>query len=477
MKILYTVFLAVFFLLDSTHIVHAQDVHITLPTSSIFNRSEFTTVQTVMNTQGNSSWRSTGVDPYVRSSSGEFFIHTSAPTTTLPTSVLQWQLATIGGQQAPFRSGDVLPGYKWFTSSYQTWYQPTASSRYNAGNVAFRFRIPSSQIEANAFYAGDYKIQIAQDYGRSGWYAIEFSPESFTTFITIPEDIRWLLGSTSNYVTINSLNEFRTGAQFAINLGTMEIGHTIDFDLFAKSEKKVVQFKALNGKNRKFDVSVVQLGSNQPKILTMALEKNEKNYSAAGGFKVERGNRANFELQLLVNNEDFRNYFFEAGTYTFQVNLNAKASNGSSNSTKEVDVTVVVPFLSEITIPGGNTEVNFLFNTVQQYNEGQTKVIPNQIRVSNNENYELYVKSDANYFYSNGIQTNINSDVLEIGIEGNSKRIPLSKSSQILISNGSPEIDKNLNLNYSISAISAQSLIPKEKKSYSINVIYSFTAL
>ena len=39
------------------------------------------------------------------------------------------------------------------------------------------------------------------------------------------------------------------------------------------------------------------------------------------------------------------------------------------------------------------------------------------------------------------------------------------------------EIDKNLNLNYSISAISAQSLIPKEKKSYSINVIYSFTAL
>jgi hypothetical protein len=122
----------------------AQDVYISLPASSLFNRSEIATVQNVMNTRGNNSWRSWGVDPQVKSNSGDFFTHLQLANTVLPTSVLQWQLASIGGQIAPFRYGDVLPSYKRFSPSYQTWYEPTYSSRYNPGMVAFRFRIPSS---------------------------------------------------------------------------------------------------------------------------------------------------------------------------------------------------------------------------------------------------------------------------------------------------------------------------------------------
>ena len=113
---------------------------------------------------------------------------------------------------------------------------------------------------------------------------------------------------------------------------------------------------------------------------------------------------------------------------------------------------------------------------MQHYNEGQSQSVPNQIRVSNNENYELYVKSSANYFNSNGIQSDINASILEIGVQDNEK-ITLSTKSQKLMRNGTPVIDKNINIIYTISPTAAQSLIIKEKKTYGINVIYSFTAL
>lgn len=477
MKIFCKFLLALLFLLKNAHPTYAQEVYINLPTSFIFNRSEFTTVQNVMNTQRNTSWRFSDRDPSIRSNSGNFFSHTSLNSVFLPTSVLQWQLASIGGKIPIFSNYDILPGYQWFTSSNQVWYRPYFFSYYNAGNVDFSFRIPSSQIQANAFYAGTYKLQVTQDYGPS-WFFSGFTPENFNVLISVPEDIRWLTSSNTKYVIVNSLNQFRSsGSSLQINLDPMEVGHTLPFNLFAKSDKKEVLFKSLNGKDRKINVSVVKLGSTNSKLNTLPLEKNWKNHSTAGEFTVEPGNRSNLNLQLSITSEDFKNYFFEAGTYTFQVDLEARSTNGSKDSDQEIDVTIVVPILSEITIPGGNNEVNFNFNTMQHYNEGQSKSIPNQLRVSNNENYELYVKSNSNYFNSNGIQSNINASILEIGIEGNSQKVTLSTNSQKLMSNGAPAIDKNLNINYTISPNAAQSLIPKEKKTYSINVVYSFTAL
>lgn len=474
MKIVFPFFLALFFLIIGIDTIYAQDVYINIPASSIFNRSEFTTVQNVMNTNRNNSWKFGGVDPRIRSISGDFFTHATIANTSLPSTFLQWQLANIGGKIPTFNLGDVLPGYQWFSSSYQAWYKPGLFSSFNAGNIAFRFRIPANEIETNVYYAGLYKMQISQDYGSSFLYS-GFTPENFNIYISVPEEIKWLSVSDSKYVIVNSLNQFK-GSQFVINIDPMEIGHTVDFNLLAQSDKKEVQFKSLNGKDRKFDISVVRLGSNNPKINTLTLDKTWKNQTSGGGFKVQRGNRANLELQLSILNEDFKNYFFEAGTYTFQVNLDAKATTGSTHSEKQIDITLVVPVLSEITVPSGNSEVNFTFNTMQHYNEGQSQSVPNQIRVSNNENYELYVKSSANYFNSNGIQSDINASILEIGVQDNEK-ITLSTKSQKLMRNGTPVIDKNINIIYTISPTAAQSLIIKEKKTYGINVIYSFTAL
>jgi len=470
MKIFYKFLLALLFLLENSNTAYAQDVYVILPVSSIFNRSEVTSVQNVMNAKSNQKFSKT--DPSIKSNSVNFFSHTSLNSVILPSSVLQWQLASIAGEIPTFDKKDNLPGYQIFTSSNQPWYQPHPSSRYNSGNVAFSFRIPSSEIQTNAFSAGTYTMNVTQNNSQ------DFTPENFNVIISVPEGISWLTSSNTKNVTVNSLNQFRsTGSQFQINLDPMEIGHTLPFNLFAKSNLNEVQFQPLNGNVRKLDVSMVKLGGTNSAINTLPLGTPWKNYSTVGGFTVAPGNRSNLNLQLSITSEDFKNYFFEAGTYTLKINLEGRKANGSIVSGQNIDVIIVVPILSEITIPAGNNEVNFNFNTTQLYNDGQSKNIPNQLRVSNNQNYELYIKSNSNYFNSSGIQSNINASILEIGVEGNSQKVTLSTTSKKLIGNGTPALDKNLNINYTISPSAARSLIPKEKKTYSINVFYSFTAL
>lgn len=468
------------FILAAIPLINAQDVYIQLPTNDLFNRSEYLRVEMIMNTQGNKSWRALpGKNPNIRSTSGDNFRHTTRPNTLLPSSVLHWRLANIGGSQPPFNSGDVWPGYKWFNSSFQTWYQPYSSAgRYNSGDIEFTFKIPSREMANNAYYAGEYKISLEQDYGRSGWYAIEFSPENFYTYISISEAIEWFLISKNKLFEITSLHQFRpTGSPLLINLGPMEIAHTIDFNLYAKANDQNIKFNSLNGRDRKINVGVVKLGSINPKIATLALTSNWLNHSTNSHFAVERGNRSAFELQLSIKDEDFRTHFFEAGTYTFSLELGARGTTYSKKSEKEIDVTFVVPTLSEITIPGGANEVNFIFNTMAQYNQGQSKTIPKQIRVSNNENYELYVKSSNAYFNSSGMQSELKASILEVSIEGDSNNVKLSKTPQKILKNGTPEIDRDLNITYSISPTTAQSLISKQKSTYSIHLIYSFTAI
>lgn len=465
MKIFCKFLLALLLLLEGAHTAYAQ-VNITLPTSSIFDRTDFTTVvQNVMNAANNGKFPKR--DLMIRSNSGDFFSHTSLSSVILPASVLQWQLASIGGEPAPINNGDRLPAYQSFTTSDQAWYKPSNPSFYKRGNVVFSFRIPSSQIQAYAFCAGDYTINVTQDYQN-------FTPANFDVLISVPEYILWRTSSNTKNVTVNSLDQFRSSG-FQINLDPMEVGHTLPFKLYAQSNE--VQFQPLNGNIRKLNVSLVKLGDTNSKLNTLPLTTTFEDYSTAGGFIVAAGNRSTLNLQLSISSEDFKNYFFEAGTYTFQVNLEARSTNGSKFSAPTIEVTMVVPALSEITIPGGNNEVNFNFNTAQYYNEGQSKSIPNPLRVSKNENYELYVKSNSDYFNSNGSPSSINASILEIGIEGSSQKVALSTTAQKLIGNGTPEIDKNLNVNYTISQTAAQSLIPKEKKTYSINVFYSFTAL
>ena len=463
----------------------AQDVNIIVPAADIFNRTEFITVQRVMNTQGHKWWEwdylpRGAVYPTVRALTSSTFSQLAKPGITLPASILQWRLATIGGKSPPFKSGDIWPGFKSFGLSSLTWFEPIVwNEQYPPGDINFTFKISAENFKNNLIRDGIYAMNISQNYGTPVPYGngVTFSPPTFYTYITIPKSISWLNANNTSYTEIKSLDAFKTGsAEMVIGLGNLELASTVDFNVWAKASATNIQFVSSKGVNGTRNISSIQLGSSGSELTKKALSSISQNFSSSV-FGVKVGNRNNFIPQLSVSASDFKTHFFEAGTYTFQLNLDAKSTDNSISKLQNTDVTIKVPALSEINIPSLGKTVTFNFNTAADYSQGQTKVMPNQIKLSNNENFELYVKSDENYFKKGGVQTDVQSSILQIGAVGSNTNAALSTKPKKIFASSRPVLDHELSMNYTISSTSAQSLVGKEKATYSINVIYSFTAL
>lgn len=455
----------------------AQDVYLSVPDTNIFNRSEFTSVPTrVMTNANRTNWDYAFLGllptaPTFTSVSGPTFTHSSS-SLTLPSSTLLWQLESMGGQLPYTGLSGYLPGFQSFSTSAVKWFEPPSISiggGFNRGNINFTFKIPASQFSANAFRAGNYSMDITQNYN-------DFTPRNFKTILVIPSSIRWITNSLTKYIEISSLNDYRNASMRVWDLGNTEIANTVDFNFWAKAASTNIQFTSSKGVPGTRNIGSVKLGSNGAALTTKALSSDFQNFSAAN-FSVVAGNRNSFIPQLYVSAEDFKNFFFEAGTYTFELNFNAGSTDNSINSLQNTAVQLKVLPLSEITIPSSGRNVNFNFNTAAHYTDGQSQMIPNQIMLSNNENFELYVKSDENYFKKGGLQTSINSNILQIGVDGSSVNVPLSKTPQKILFNGTPVLDRGLNVRYTIPPAGAQSLVGKENTTYSINVYYSFTAI
>ncbi|UWX61286.1 hypothetical protein N0B40_03185 [Chryseobacterium oranimense] len=455
----------------------AQDVYLSVPENNIFNRTEFTSVPTrVMTNANRTNWDYAFLGllptaPTFTSVSGPNFTHSSS-SSTLPSSTLLWQLESMGGQLPSTGFSGYLPGFQSFSTSAIKWFEPPSLSiggGFNRGNINFTFKIPASQFTANAFRAGNYSMDITQNYN-------DFTPRNFKTILVIPSSIRWITNSLTKYIEISSLNDYRNTGTRVWDLGNTEIAHTVDFNFWAKAASTNIQFTSSKGVPGTRNIASIKLGSNGAALTTKALSSDFQNFSAAN-FSVVAGNRNSFIPQLYVSAEDFKNFFFEAGTYTFELNFNAGSTDNSINSLQNTSVQLKVLPLSEITIPSSGRNVNFNFNTAAHYTDGQSQMIPNQIMLSNNENFELYVKSDENYFKKGGLQTDINSNILQIGVDGSSVNVPLSKTPQKILFNGTPVLDRGLNVRYTIPPAGAQSLVGKENTTYSINVYYSFTAI
>lgn len=469
--------IGIFTVLCGSAATKAQDVYLSVPDNTIFNRSEFTSVPTrVMTNANRTNWDYAFLGllptaPTFTSVSGPNFTHSSSAL-TLPGSTLLWQLESMGGQMPSTGLSGYLPGFQSFSTSAIKWFEPPSISiggGFNRGNINFIFKIPASQITANAFRAGNYSMDITQNYN-------DFTPRNFKTILVIPSSIRWMANSLTKYIEISSLNDYRSASTRMWDLGNTEIANTVDFNFWAKAASANIQFTSSKGVPGTRNIASIKLGSNGAALTTKALSSDFQNFSAAN-FSVVAGNRNSFIPQLYVSAEDFKNFFFEAGTYTFELNFNARSTDNSINSLQNTAVQVKVLPLSEITIPSSGRNVNFNFNTAAHYTDGQSQMIPNQITLSNNENFELYVKSDENYFKKGGLQTNINSNILQIGLDGSSVSAPLSKTPQKILFNGAPVLDRGLNIRYTISPEGAQSLVGKENTTYSVNVYYSFTAI
>lgn len=456
-------------------VAKAQDVYLAVPENNIFNRIEYTSVPTTVMNTNRTNWDYAffglgPIDPTFTSTSGSNFIHTSS-SISLPNSVLLWQLESMGGSLPSTGLQGNLPGFQSFRTTPTKWFEPPSSvlgGGFNRGNINFNFKIPADQFTANAYQAGNYSMNITQNYN--------FTPGNFRTILAVPASIRWLTTSLTKYIEISSLNDYRITGTRILNLDNTVIAHTVDFNLWAKTSETNIQFTSSKGVKGTRNIASIRLGSTGSSLTTKSLSANFQNFSASV-FPVVVGNRNSFIPELNVSAQDFKNHFFEAGTYTFELNFNARSTDNTVNIFQNTDVQLKVLPRSEINIPGSGQNVNFIFNTASHYANGQSQVIPKQIKLSNNESFELYVKSDENYFKKGGVQTNINSNILQIGVDGGSINAPLSKTSQKIVSNGTPVLDRELDIKYTIPAAGAQSLVGKENTTYSINVFYSFTAL
>ncbi len=456
----------------------AQDVYLSVPENNIFNRVEFTSVPTrvmVNSTRTNWDYAFFGLGPIAptfTSVSGPTFTHSSS-SSTLPSSTLLWQLESMGGQLPSTGYSGYLPGFQSFSTGPIRWFEPPGSVIFGGGfyrgNINFTFKIPAAQFAANTYRAGNYSMDITQNYN-------DFTPRNFKTILVIPQSVRWLTSSLTKYIEISSLNDYRITGTRVFNLDNAEIAHTVDFNLWAKAAATNIQFTSSKGVPGTRNISSIKLGSSGSALTTKPLSADFQNFSAANS-SVVAGNRSSFIPELYVSAEDFKNYFFEAGTYTFELNFNARSTDNAINSLQNTAVQLKVLPRSEITIPSSGRNVNFNFNTAAHYANGQSQIIPNQIILSNNESFELYVKSDENYFKKGGLQTDINSNILQIGVDGSSVNAPLSKTPQKILFNGTPVLDRELNIRYTIPPASAQSLVGKENTTYSVNVYYSFTAI
>ncbi len=472
MKVGRIIFLILLPFLGKLSSATAQEANIVVPVDRIATRSEFSTDLNVLYTN-RTYWNGFFIwmtSPTFNSISGANFRQANT-NVVLPTDVLQYRLESIGGERPKFFSQDEWPDFTSFSTSPQPWYDPHWRSNHRKGNIVFTFKIPRAQFASNKFQGGKYTMLVANNYEG------DFTPNPVTIAITIPSAIEWLSGNTVATATISSLDQYRYIPSFiSSSLGNFDLLNTVGFNLYGKSSSPNIQFTSSKGVNGNRSISVILLGGTHPNITSGPLTAGWKKFSA-NSFSVEIGNRQNFDLTASVSETDFKNNFFEAGTYTFQVNLEARSQDNIVKNQKNIDFTVQVQPLSEITLPTGGNQVNFEFNTISHYQNGQTKIIPSQLRISNNETYELYVKSDEPFFRKSGIQSDLPASILQVKVEGMPQAVSLSPTSQKIIDNGTPVLDKNLNLQYTIPPNAAQSLVAKEKSTYSINVIYSFTAL
>ncbi|MEF9478476.1 hypothetical protein OWR28_12905 [Chryseobacterium sp. 1B4] len=289
----------------------AQDVYLSIPENNIFNRSEFTSVPTrVMTNANRTNWDYAFLGllptaPTFTSVSGSTFTHSSS-SSTLPSSTLLWQLESMGGQLPYTGLSGYLPGFQSFSTSAIKWFEPPSLSiggGFNRGNINFTFKIPASQFTANAFRAGNYSMDITQNYN-------DFTPHNFKTILVIPSAIRWVANSLTKYIEISSLNDYRNTSMKVWDLGNTEIANTVDFNFWAKAAGTTVQFTSSKGVPGTRNIANIKLGSNGSALTTKALSSDFQNFSAAN-FSVVAGNRNSFIPQLYVSAEDFKNFFLK----------------------------------------------------------------------------------------------------------------------------------------------------------------------
>lgn len=160
---------------------------------------------------------------------------------------------------------------------------------------------------------------------------------------------------------------------------------------------------------------------------------------------------------------------------------------GATLSQIPIPVAVEVnDFISLSTNMGTGLQVNLKLKNEDDYDQGVSLTMPNQIVISSNKGFSLlaraanknFTSAGYSYFPSNILDIEVkNTDLLGTGLSLQNIR-GLEINDQVLIANAAPTIKKYLNIEYTISAKNViDRILGIERGIYTNTIIYTLSAL
>ena len=162
-------------------------------------------------------------------------------------------------------------------------------------------------------------------------------------------------------------------------------------------------------------------------------------------------------------------------------------TNVQAQDSNPISTTVNIILSDVISIDEGSVAsdgvVGFNYTTTTDYNSAKNVTVENSLIITSSKNFEVKVKAEGENFENGSNLIPVN--VLQVkAVAGGTmdaaslNEVTLSDADQVLVNNATLGARKSLNIDYSISAEKAQTvLLGKEAGTYTQKVTYTATAL
>ncbi len=398
---------------------------------------------------------------------------------------IYYQLVSMGGA-TPGSTG--LPGTLAteapISSTPQTIFTPTsATAAATYGPIMMKYRIPAATLAASGFIAGTYAgVSLTHNQPNRGILGLigyrYITPEPIPLSISVQAINKWVTTTTSFSRSYTNVSSFTAPADLDFSLTNFTVGHTEPAFIDIKAQGPITFTPNGGGATTPVPVNIVQAQGSG--LTTTALSTT---YAALNttGFNVPTGNITTIPLTLRISAANVVQYFFKPGTYTFNVDLRTRNAGSTVSDVKTISFSITTNVLSSIAVQG-TPDVNFSYGTLADYQTTKSINMPNHLLITNNRNYEVYVKSGTANFTRNSIATTIPASIVQIENGTGETTVvtrTLSTTPQSIITNAGFIINRPLSLKYTIPASQTLQFLGKQTGTtpYILNVIYSFTSL
>lgn len=440
-------------------------VSITVPEANITSQSDFT----LPITSGTYS-ALLGVAVTIGvSSSAAAFSASAGSSGTLPLSVAHIAMYTIGGVNLLSGSSEVT-----LSTSDQTIYSSLLA--IGGGAIVANYR---TAIAGTIWKAGVYSTSL--NFSPSA----RISPSSQTLTYTVPGFITLNTAAPpTTAVNVNSLSYFRAASG---------ISTTAYFDYFASVPTLLSLRSSLSTFNFTTSFSYTSTPVTSTSLLAasitdasagpaIGLSATDQLLSTSAGIPVATANKLPITATFSITGANLKTGFIQAGTYTLPLltwtiaKPSAAYPSSLDPKTFSTALQVSVSNLAELSVQTPN--VSLAVNSATAYRLGVTQQMPNHILVSATVPYTVTVKASSNFFSSSaGAQIPVSVVTIEgMSTQSGITPVVLSSTPQVLLSSGSPVIDRPLSLQYRIPAAKTSSLVGLASGTYSTTVTYTLVA-